>query len=199
MLGRISKKFIGTKKKVSKEHKRYSLIKKKILTSKNYSPFEKKQVILEEEDIKKQRISNIWEKYKEEKYGLTHKSPYTHFTLTRKLLGVQKEIEGQKRFFKFHEGYQLIYKANKDFDIKNLDYAIPRILNTKYVNGILVVFEIYNKDEDTTQIVSNYINKQLYEGIISRNETIFQYATERFSGYGNYVLKFIYLRVIYKK
>ena len=199
MLKVVTKKLVSTRTKVSKEWQRYRKTKKHLLSLKRITREEKKQVIASELDITRQRITQDWTGYREKKYSLLHKSPYSGFDYTKKQIGLRKEVKGEEHFFRYHDTYQKIYKAKKNFDPDELDNVIPKILDDPKVQGILLVFEIYSKETDTRQVVSNYITDLLYERIEESEQTIFEFVTEHFVGYGDYELKFIYMRVIYKK
>jgi hypothetical protein len=194
----VEKKLLSTRSQVIKEWAKYRKIKVRILQRK-IDPDLKKQVITSELDLARNRINKKWTGYSEKKYSIFHKSPYRGFEFTKTQVGVQKDVDGEKHFFRFSKTYQKIYKAKKGYDTDNLDDVIPNILEQKNVKGILLVFEIYNKETDTSQIVSNYITRELYDTTQELEETMFEYITGRFQGYGDYELKFIYMRVVYSK
>jgi hypothetical protein len=199
MLKVVQKKLSSTRTQIQKEWGRYRKAKKHLLGLKRISKDQKLQVIASERDLTRQRVSGKWTDYRERKYGLLHKSPYRGFYYTRMLTGMHREMDGEERFFRYHNTYQKIYKTRKNFDPDELDTIIPKILDESNVQGILLVFQIYSRETDTYQYVSNYITDVLYERIEESEKTIFEYVTELFVGYGDYELKFIYMRVIYKK
>lgn len=199
MLKPVHKKLLSTRAQVSKEWKRYGKAKHKVLAQKGLSPDLRKQVITSELDLARGRISKHWLGYKEKKYSILHKSPYSGFDFTRTQVGVHKEVKGEMSFLRFAKTYQKIYKARRGFDVDRLDTIVPQILEQKNVQGILLVFEIYSKDTDSKQLISNYITLDLYHIMQELDETVFEYITGRFQGYGEYELKFIYMRVVYAK
>jgi len=203
MLKVIAKKLDVTKRKVSREWQHYREKKYKLLHRKKrkLSKEEKKQVLTSEIDLTRQKISKHYVEYREVKKGIIYKSPYKGFRFLKTMRGSMYKPAGyeEAEYFKFHDSYQKIYKAKKGFDTDNLDLAVEKIIYEKNVKGILLVFEIHNVDEDTTSIVSNFINREEFELLEEREETIYEYVLGRFQGYGNYKLKFIYMRIIYAK
>jgi len=197
----ISKKLSVTKRKISNEWAKYRKTKSSLLKRKKLSLSEKKQVLQSEIDLTRQRISDDWSNYREKKVAILHQSPYRGFHYYKKVSGSMYKPTGyeKKEYFKFHDTYQKIYKANKSFNPEDLYKLVPEILSQKDVKGILLVFSIHNIDEDTDQVVSNYVNAPLNELIQEKGETIYEYVLARFQGYGNYKLRFIYLRIIYAK
>jgi hypothetical protein len=137
---------------------------------------------------------------KEKAHALTHKSQYKGFVFIKTLTGVHKTTEsGEKKFFKFHKSYQRIYKAIPNYNAEELDNVVPKILNNPKIQGVLLVFEIYNKLDDVTQMISNYINKPEMARIRENKKTVYEYILSNFNSYGAFVLKLIYLRIIYHK
>ena len=199
MLKKITKKLDTTKSQVSKEWAHYRFSKLKVSARKRLSKEEKKQILASELDLTRSKISKDWTDYRETKYSILHKSPYAGFSFSKTQVGVKKEVDGEQQFFRFHYTYQKIYKAKKGYDVDKLDKVIPDIFKDKNVQGVLVVFEIHSKETDTRQVISNYITPDLLEVIEEQEYTIFEYVTSRFAGYGDYELKIIYMRVIYKK
>lgn len=199
MLKKIQNKLSVSRKKVSKEWSHYRSVKLKVKDRKTLSKEEKKQILASELDLTRGKISKYWQDYKETKYSILHKSPYSGLSFSKTQVGLRKEVDGEEHFFRFHKTYQKIYKAKKGYNVDNLDKVIPKIFEDKQVQGALVVFEIYSKETDTRQVISNYITPDLLEVIQEQEYSIFEYVTSRFAGYGDYELKIIYIRVIYKK
>lgn len=195
----VEHKLTTTRGKVSKHWATYRLSKQHIKKLKRLGGDQKRMRIASELDLTRQTISKDWTTYREAKHAIIYKSPYAGFNFVRTLTGVKKEVEGKEVFFKFHDTKQKIYKAKRGFNIEQLDDVVPRALETKHVQGVLLVFEIYNPDEDTRQTVSNYINREEMVRIQELEETVEEYIIGRFQGYGNYQLKFIYMRIIYAK
>ena len=199
MLRRIKKKEEAVKRKISKERSKLNLRKKQILGRKNISLSEKKQIIVSETDLFRQKVINYRLTFAEEKHVLLHPSPYKGFIFTKTLTGLKKNVAGKEKFLPFHDTYQRIYKAVPGYKIEDLDRTVPKILKNSNVQGVLVVFEIYNAEQDTTDYVSNYMRKLEYELAQENEQTVYEWCIEHFSAYGSFTLKFIYLRVIYKK
>jgi len=222
MLKVVEHKLSATRAAVHKEWQRYSKVKKKILSSRRGMH---KKVIASELDLTRTKIANKWTDYREVKYSLIHKSPYKGFKFIRTLTGVHKEVyhkeidpktgkrtvivkeidpktgKNKIKFFKFHDSHQKIYKARKGFDVDRLDEVVPKILSNPKVRGVLVVFEVYDVETETTKLVSNWINKEEIDIIQELNETTFEYVSKAFQGGDTKIkkLKFIYMRVVYEK
>lgn len=201
MLKVVAKKLDTTRGKVSKEWQKYRKEKQKIKSLKRLAPDQKRMRVASALDETKQNISKDWTQYREIKHGIIHKSPYHDFYFVKKLTGVKKEVEGQKEFFKFHDSYQKIYRAKRGFNPDRLDDVIPDVLGQSNVRGVLVVFQVYSEESGQTMLASNYINRELMDIIQERDETVFEYVSKKlYLGDTKGVdLKFIYMRIIYKK
>jgi len=201
MAKKLTDKLSSTKKKISKEWAKYRKVKSSLSKRKDLSTSEKKHVLQSEHDLAKQRITKHWDMYDEVKRIVKYKSPYKGFHFHKTMHGSLYKPKGhdKKEYFKFHDSYQKIFKANKNFNPDDLDKIVPGIFDEKNVKGVLLVFQIHNIDEDTDQVVSNFINPELWELLQEREESVYEYVLERFQGYGNYKLRFIYLRIIYAK
>lgn len=194
MLKVIKKKLAGTQTKVSGEWSKYRKVKQKVLSRKSLTKEEKKQVLSSERDLTYKRISERYKDYREFKYSKIYHSPYEGFRYVNTL--------------KQPYSIQKIYKAQKNYDVDNLDSLIPDVLEEKGVTGILIVFSVTD-EEGNVRYVSNYITKGLLDRMYDQpdleslwNEgAIFEYVTQRINaGYvEKLTLKFIYLRVIYEK
>jgi hypothetical protein len=198
---KVVKKLETTRSKVSKEWSRYRKEKKHILGLKRLPSDLKRQRIESILDETRSKIHVTWTGYREQKYAITHQSPYKDFSFVKTLTGLHKETDEGKKFLRFHETTQKIFKANRGFNVDRLDEVVPQILDEPRVRGVLVVFEVTSQETGQRQHVSNYITSDLMDIINERGETVYEYVVKRFQAgtTKDYNLKFIYLRVIYEK
>lgn len=218
MLKKVERKLLSTRSKVHTEWQRYRKTKASVLKRRGQA--DKRSVLQSELDLTRQRVHKAWLNYREDKYAITHKSPYRDFAFIKSLTGVHKEsftIDSKTKkhipeidlrtgkpkieFFRFHNTYQKIYKAKRGFNTDRLDDVVPRILADSKVQGVLIVFEVWDEETDTTVVVSNYMTAEQLEINQELGETIMEYITKKFRATDtkDKELKFIYLRVIYKK
>jgi hypothetical protein len=187
----VSKRLQKTQQQTSKQWAKYRKTKLKVNARKDLTRTEKKQILASELDLTRQRISEKFLQYREQKHSLLYKSEIPDFRFTHQL--------------KTTNTIQKIFKAKKNFDTDKLDYIIEQKLEKdKNLQGILVVFEVEN-EQGLKSYVSNYITRELLERIQVAHEdnwgegAIYDFVTERLNaGYReNLKLRFIYMRMIY--
>jgi hypothetical protein len=218
MLKKIEHKLHATRTKAKREWQRYRRTKASVL--KRRRQVDKRSILQSERDLVRQRIHKHWVGYKEDKYSILHKSPYADFSFIKSLTGIHKEAYSVDKktnkhipeidlrtgkpkieFYKFHNSYQKIYKAKRGFNTDRLDDVVPKILDNPKVKGVLIVFEVWDEETDTTVVVSNYMTAEQLEINQELGETIMEYITKKFRATDtkDKELRFIYLRVIYAK
>ncbi|NMC99103.1 MAG: hypothetical protein GYA62_05220 [Bacteroidales bacterium] len=211
MLKIVSKKLESSRSKIKRQWASYRREKKHILRLKKLAPDLKRQRIASIYDDTVKEISKTWHDYREEKYAVTHKSPYADFSFVKKLTGMYREVSPQEidpktgkpkiEFFHFHNSYQKIYKAKRGYDVNDLDNVLLEILRDPKVKGVLVVFKIVSEETDNREFVSNYVNLERMERLHADGVSIYEDVLKNFRAGStkDYELKFIYLRVVYKK
>jgi hypothetical protein len=220
MLRKVEHKLKVTRRKVSKRWKKYRKVKKHVLHLHRLSASEKQAVIASEYDLTRQSISNIYTDYCETKHSLLHRSPYSDFMHVKNLVGMHKELYTIDRksgkhipkvdhttgktevgFFRFRNTSQKIYKAKRNFNPERLDKIIPEILSDQKVQGVLIVYEIVSEETDQKSYVSNYMTLEQLKRNQSLGETVNEYISKKFQAGStkDFKLKFIYMRIIYKK
>lgn len=190
LLKSVRKRLSSTQSNVKKQWQRYAKTRSRVNSRKDLSKTEKKQILVSELDLTRQRISEDYLRYREYKHAKINKSEFYDFNFTKQL--------------KTTNTTQRIYKAKRNFDPDRLDNIIAdKLEKDRRLQGVLVVFEVEN-EQGIKSYVSNYITRELLDRIQEQNEffgegAIYDFVTERLNaGYKESLkLKFIYMRLIY--
>ena len=140
MQKKISKKLIQSRAKTSRLWRHYRTVKSHIL-SKKRTPLDIKRGLLQEQRyITKQNISITWEYYRGYKFGAIHSSEYANFSYVKKV----NNINTTQKWYKAKESF-----LNNYINIEaNLDKQLDDILNEPGVRGVLLIFKIYNEEQE---------------------------------------------------
>ena len=187
MLKKVSKKLDVTRSKASKHWRKYRREKKHILSLKRMPIEYKKGMINELLFSTRENISSDWQDYRGFKYSTIHKSDISDFRFTKQ--GKTKNT------------IQKYYTAKRGFNEDKLDVIVPKLLDKSNVSGVLLIFKI--KDEKTGRIyhVSDFITTGLLDRIEEDDLTLYEHLSNKlyFTGYSEYQMLSINLRVIYEK
>jgi hypothetical protein len=189
MLKKVSKKLEVTRGKASKRWQHYRTEKKHILSLKRMPSDFKRGMVQELRTTTRLNISTDWEDYRGFKFATVHRSDIEDFAFT-------KQYQTPKS-----ETVQKYYRAKRGFDESKLDRIVPKLLQKPNVRGLLVVLKI--QDEETERIihVSKFLNKGAIDRLKELDKTVYDDITDKlfFTGYTEYQLKSINIRVIYEK
>lgn len=140
-------------------------------------------------ELTHQNISNVWAKYRDKKYPITHKSKFEGLKFEEKSNTFnKKEKRGTTTEF---------YKVVSE---KKIDKTVNKVFNTKNVRYVLITFKIRTK-EGLVQYVSDSFTKEAYERVIDNDEDIFETVMNKLSfvqKYDGYELLSTHIRVIYE-
>jgi hypothetical protein len=190
----ISKKLEASRKKASRLWRHYRVEKKKIIERKQFSLFEKGELLAEQRDVTRKNISITWEDYKGWKSGAIHSSPYDNFSFVKKRYTqntIQKYYKSKEKYFDDFE-----YIEGK------LDDQINEILNEQGVKGVMLIFRVRDNESDLVHYVSDYVTRMSFDRLNSKGVSMYQNLSDKLkfsSSVHEYEMKGIYIRIIYEK
>jgi len=190
----ISKKLEASRKKASRLWRDYRVEKKKIIKRKQFSLFEKGELLAEQRDVTRKNISITWEDYKGWKFGAIHSSPYDNFSFVKKRYTqntIQKYYKSKEKYFDDFE-----YIEGK------LDDQINEILNEQGVKGVMLIFRVRDNESDLVHYVSDYVTRMSFDRLNSKGVSMYQNLSDKLkfsSSVHEYEMKGIYIRIIYEK
>jgi hypothetical protein len=187
MLKKVSKKLDVTRRKVSRRWQHYRTEKKHILSLKRMPAEYKRGMIDELRHTTRQNISTEYEEYRGYKFAKVHRSDVDDFIFTK-----QSKTENT---------FQKYYKARRGLDESKLDKIIPKLIDKPGVTGVGLIFKIQDETTERIYHVSDFITKGLLERIQAKGESLYDHLSDKlsFTGYMEYKLMSIHIRVIYEK